>query len=86
MVAALNLLADLPSFATHVHGARIQTAGLPHLADTSRIVAGSPDEDRFAVAFAKDGVLVDAVAVNSHKDLIRIKRSIAAGDPLDALL
>ncbi|MEW1846332.1 hypothetical protein AB0392_50965 [Nonomuraea angiospora] len=39
-----------------------------------------------AVAFAKDGVLVGAVAVNSHKALIRIKRAIVAGDPLDALL
>ncbi|MEV1175946.1 FAD/NAD(P)-binding oxidoreductase [Nonomuraea sp. NPDC049784] len=93
-VAALNLLAgpenakpfaDLPSFATHVHGARIQTAGLPHLADETRLVTGSPEEDRFAVAFARDGVLVGAVAVNSPKDLIRIKRAIVAGDGPDAL-
>ncbi|MEU7860484.1 FAD-dependent oxidoreductase [Nonomuraea sp. NPDC049141] len=93
-LAALNLLtgrenakpyADLPSFATHIHGARIQTAGLPHLADTSRIVAGSPEEDRFAIAFARNGVLVGAVAVNAPKDLIRVKRAIIAGDHLDAL-
>ncbi|MEV0143861.1 MULTISPECIES: FAD-dependent oxidoreductase [unclassified Nonomuraea] len=93
-VAALNLLggpetakpfADLPSFATHVHGARIQTAGLPHLADTSRVVAGSPEEDRFAIAFARDGALAGAVAVNSPKDLIRVKRAISAGERLDAL-
>ncbi|MGN9843647.1 NAD(P)/FAD-dependent oxidoreductase [Nonomuraea sp. H19] len=93
-VAALNLLAgpenakpfaDLPAFATHVHGARIQTAGLPHLADTSRIVAGSPEEGRFAVAFARDEVLIGAVGVNSPKDLIRIKRAIVAGDSLDSL-
>ncbi|WP_188195956.1 NAD(P)/FAD-dependent oxidoreductase [Nonomuraea sp. SYSU D8015] len=93
-IAALNLLAgpdnakpyaDLPSFATHVHGARIQTAGLPHLADASRVVTGSPEEGRFAIAFARDGVLVGAVAVNSPKDLIRVKRAILAGDRLDAL-
>lgn len=85
--AARNLLAgpgrahpfaDVPAFATHVHGARVQTAGLPHLADESRIVAGSPEDDRFAVAFARDGVLVGAVAVNAPKDLIRLKRSVAA--------
>ncbi|WP_103964760.1 NAD(P)/FAD-dependent oxidoreductase [Nonomuraea solani] len=93
-VAALNLLAgpenakpfaDLPSFATHVHGARIQTAGLPHLADETRVVAGDPGEGHFAVAFAKDGTLVGAVAVNAPKDLIRVKRAIVAGDRLDSL-
>ncbi|MFI7131048.1 hypothetical protein ACIBQ1_35535 [Nonomuraea sp. NPDC050153] len=35
--------------------------------------------------FAKDGVLVGAVAANSHKDLIRIKRTLVTADPLDAL-
>ncbi|WP_433511824.1 NAD(P)/FAD-dependent oxidoreductase [Nonomuraea sp. CA-143628] len=93
-LAALNLLAgpenakpyaDLPSFATHMHGARIQTAGLPHLADESRLVTGEPDENRFAIAFARNGVLVGAVAVNAPKDLIRLKRAIAAGDHLDAV-
>ncbi|MEQ4725603.1 FAD/NAD(P)-binding oxidoreductase [Nonomuraea sp. B19D2] len=86
-VAARNLLAgpenaqaflDVPNFATHVHGARIQTAGLPHLADTASIATGSPEEDRFAVAFTRRGVLVGAVAVNSPKDLIQLKRAITA--------
>ncbi|MFI6785969.1 NAD(P)/FAD-dependent oxidoreductase [Nonomuraea sp. NPDC050383] len=86
-VAARNLLTgpenaqpflDVPNFATHVHGARIQTAGLPHLADSASIVTGSPEEDRFAVAFARDGVLVGAVAVNSPKELIKLKRAITA--------
>lgn len=86
-VAARNLLAgpeaaqpfiEVPNFATHVHGARIQTAGLPQLADDARIVAGTPEEDRFAVAFTRRGVLVGAVAVNSPKDLIRLKRAITA--------
>jgi 3-phenylpropionate/trans-cinnamate dioxygenase ferredoxin reductase subunit len=86
-VAARNLLAgpqeaqpfaEVPNFATHVHGARIQTAGLPHLADDARLVAGSPEEDRFAMAFTRGGVLVGAVAVNSPKDLIKLKRAISA--------
>lgn len=90
-VAARNLLAgpdaatpygEVPSFATHVHGARIQIAGLPQLADESQVVAGSPEEDRFAVAFARRGVLVGAVAVNLPKELIRLKRAIAARDRL----
>ncbi|MEV0234626.1 FAD/NAD(P)-binding oxidoreductase [Nonomuraea sp. NPDC050786] len=90
-VAARNLLAgpenaqpflDVPNFATHVHGARIQTAGLPHLADAASIAAGSPEDDRFAVAFTRDGVLVGAVAVNSPKDLIKLKRAITARETL----
>ncbi|MFD1936256.1 NAD(P)/FAD-dependent oxidoreductase [Nonomuraea mangrovi] len=92
--AALNLLAgpenakpfaDLPSFATHVHGARIQSAGLPHLADEATLVAGAFEEGRFAVGFAKNGVLVGAVAVDSPKDLIRLKRGIASGSSLGAV-
>ncbi|MFD8563566.1 NAD(P)/FAD-dependent oxidoreductase [Streptosporangium canum] len=93
-VAALNLLAgpenakpfaDLPSFATHVHGARIQSAGLPHLADEAMLVAGAFEEGRFAVGLARNGVLVGAVAVNSPKDLIRLKRGITSGSPLGAV-
>ncbi|GAA3235711.1 NAD(P)/FAD-dependent oxidoreductase [Nonomuraea helvata] len=90
-VAARNLLAgpenaqpfaDVPNFATHVHGARVQTAGLPHLADAASITAGSPEEERFAVAFTRNGVLVGAVAVNSPKDLIKLKRAITARETL----
>ncbi|MEO3875759.1 FAD-dependent oxidoreductase [Nonomuraea sp. B12E4] len=86
-VAAHNLLAgpgdaqpflEVPNFATHVHGARVQTAGLPHLADQASIVTGSLQEDRFAVAFTRTGVMVGAVAVNAPKDLIKLKRAIAA--------
>ncbi|MFI6496794.1 NAD(P)/FAD-dependent oxidoreductase [Nonomuraea typhae] len=86
--AARNLLAgpgaaqgfaDVPGFATSVHGSRVQTAGLPHLGDRADVVTGAPEEDRFAVAFSRDGVLVGAVAVNSPKDLIKLKRGVAAG-------
>ncbi|MEV2268446.1 oxidoreductase C-terminal domain-containing protein [Nonomuraea africana] len=93
-VAAANLLAgpenakpfaDLPSFATHVHGARIQSAGLPQLADEARLVAGSFEEGSFAVGLARSGMLVGAVAVNSPKDLIKLKRGITAGSSLDAV-
>ncbi|WP_283139358.1 NAD(P)/FAD-dependent oxidoreductase [Rhizohabitans arisaemae] len=93
-VAARNLLAGpdaarpyagIPSFATTAHGARIQTAGLPHLADEERVVDGSPADDRFTVAFLKEGVLVGAVAVNAPKELMRLRNGIAARASLDAL-
>ncbi|MGY0499402.1 NAD(P)/FAD-dependent oxidoreductase [Nocardia sp. FBN12] len=86
-LAARNLLSGpvgaqvysgVPSFATHVHGARIQVAGMPSLADEERVLIDEPAEDRLVVAFAAKGVLVGAVAVNAPKDLIRLKRAIAA--------
>ncbi|MFI6737553.1 oxidoreductase C-terminal domain-containing protein [Nonomuraea sp. NPDC050451] len=46
------------------------------------MAAGSPEEDRFAVAFTRDGVPVGAVAVNSPKDLIKLKRAITAREKL----
>ncbi|MEV0630924.1 hypothetical protein ACI2LC_46150 [Nonomuraea wenchangensis] len=54
-----------------MHGARIQSAGLPHLADDSRIVVGA---------------LVGAVAVNAAKGLMHIKRAIVAGERLSSLM
>ncbi|MBC7299747.1 MULTISPECIES: NAD(P)/FAD-dependent oxidoreductase [Nocardia] len=86
-LAARNLLtgldaaetyAPVPSFATHIHGARIQVAGVLALADEERIVVDESAEDRLVVAFSSRGVLVGAVAVNAPKDLIRLKRAIAA--------
>ncbi|WP_199736086.1 oxidoreductase C-terminal domain-containing protein [Micromonospora sp. HM5-17] len=92
-VAARNLLAgpenaepftDVPSFATHVHGARIQVAGLPHLADEARLVTGALEDDRFAVGLSRAGVLVGAVAVNSPKDLILLRRGIISRSSAEA--
>ncbi len=86
-LAARNLLAGpdeaetystVPSFATSVHGARIQIAGLPALADEERVLIDDPAEDRLVVAFTARDVVVGAVAVNAPKDLIRLKRAIAA--------
>ncbi|MGW0480570.1 NAD(P)/FAD-dependent oxidoreductase [Nonomuraea sp. NPDC003214] len=93
--AALNLLAGredatpyagLPAFATHVHGVRVQTAGLPHLADEARVAAGDPEDGRFAVAFARAGTLVGVVGVDAPRDFVRVKRAVAAGDPLESVL
>lgn len=86
-LAARNLLAGpaeaetyaaVPSFATHIHGARVQVAGLPALADEERVLVDESADDRLVVAFTARGVLVGAVAVNAPKDLIRLKRAIAA--------
>ncbi|WP_329518893.1 NAD(P)/FAD-dependent oxidoreductase [Spirillospora sp. NBC_01491] len=93
-VAARNLLrgpaeaepfTEVPSLGTRVHGVRVQWAGFPRLADTSRVVAGDPADGRFAVAFGRAGVLVGGAAVGLPKELIRLRRAIAAGEPVPAL-
>jgi 3-phenylpropionate/trans-cinnamate dioxygenase ferredoxin reductase subunit len=48
-------------------------------------VVGAPGDDRFAVAFRKNGVLVGDVAVNAPKDLIRLKRAITTRDSFEAV-
>ncbi|GAA2445494.1 FAD-dependent oxidoreductase [Actinomadura vinacea] len=91
--AARNLLrgpreavpfAEVHSLGTRVHGARVQWAGLPRLADDAVVVAGSPEEEKFAIGFGRGGTLVGAVAVNWPKELIRMRRAIAARQPLSA--
>ncbi|WP_153533313.1 NAD(P)/FAD-dependent oxidoreductase [Actinomadura macrotermitis] len=84
-LAARNLLhgpdaaepyAEVPGLGTRVHGARVQWAGLPALADASEVAAGSVEEDRFAVAFTRNGVPVGAVGVSFPKEFNRLRRAI----------
>jgi hypothetical protein len=91
--AARNLLrgpqeavpfAEVHSLGTRVHGARVQWAGLPRLAEDVQVVTGSPEEDKFAVAFTRAGRLIGAAAVNSHKEFLRLRRAIEARQPLSA--
>jgi NADPH-dependent 2,4-dienoyl-CoA reductase/sulfur reductase-like enzyme len=93
-VAARNLLRgpseaepyqEIHSLGTRVHGARIQWAGMPWLGDGSRVVTGDPEDDKFAIAFTRGGVLIGAVAVDSPKELIRLRRTIAARESLPAV-
>lgn len=86
-LAARNLIAGpvkaetysaVPTFATSIHGARIQVAGVPVLADREWILIDEPADDRLVVAFSARDVIVAAVAVNAPKDMIRLKKAIAA--------
>ncbi|WP_020579833.1 NAD(P)/FAD-dependent oxidoreductase [Actinopolymorpha alba] len=94
-LAARNLLrgpaeaepfTDVPSFSTYVHRARVQSAGLPHLADETRIVARSESDGSLAVALARAGVLVGAATINGHKYLMRLRRAIAARTPVSEVV
>ncbi|WP_067819764.1 NAD(P)/FAD-dependent oxidoreductase [Actinomadura kijaniata] len=85
--AARNLLrgpgdaephAEVPGLGTRVHGTRVQWAGFPSMADEALVAAGDPAEDRFSVAFLRDGVMVGGVAVNHPKEAIRLRKAVAA--------
>ncbi|MFC9971999.1 NAD(P)/FAD-dependent oxidoreductase [Spirillospora sp. NPDC127200] len=93
LLAARNLLrgpaeaepyAEVPGLGTRVHGTRVQWAGLPRLGDAHHLVAGRVEDDKFAVAFTRDGVLVGAVAVAFPKELNRLRRAVAARSALEA--
>lgn len=73
---------QVPALGTRVHGTRVQYAGLPHLADASTVVAGTPEDGKFSVAFTREGVLVGAATVNFPKELTRLRKAIAAGESL----
>jgi NADPH-dependent 2,4-dienoyl-CoA reductase/sulfur reductase-like enzyme len=85
-IAAANLLRGrgaatpmtaLPILLLRLHGHQVRSVGLPTAATESAVVDGSPDEDRFVVAFSRQGVLVGAVAVNAARALPPFHRAIA---------
>ncbi|MEU6037753.1 FAD-dependent oxidoreductase [Actinomadura sp. NPDC047616] len=94
-VAARNLLRGVgeaerfeavPALGTRVHGTRVQWAGFPRLANESGLVSGDIDEGKFALAFTREGVLVGAVAVDLPKEMIRLRKAIAARERLSVTI
>ncbi|HEY8582686.1 MAG TPA: FAD-dependent oxidoreductase [Capillimicrobium sp.] len=77
---------SVPSFWTDQHGVRISSLGLPGAADRAVLAEGSPEEGSFVVLYGRDGVLIGAVAVGLPRRLARLRRPIAAAEPLDAVL
>jgi NADPH-dependent 2,4-dienoyl-CoA reductase/sulfur reductase-like enzyme len=72
--------APVPRFWSHQHGARIQSAGMPHLGEHLRILEGSPAANRFLAGFtAPDGRLTGLVAFNAPRALL--SRHPAIGSP-----
>ncbi len=69
--------ASVPSFWSDQYDTKILSVGLPHLADTARIVEGDPDTGTFVVAYGRDGLLVGAAGVGSSRSLARYRRAIA---------
>ena len=68
--------AALPSFWTDQHGVQIRGIGLPGWADTTTVVDGAIEDDRFVVTRTRAGRLVGAVAVNNTPALFRYRSEL----------
>jgi 3-phenylpropionate/trans-cinnamate dioxygenase ferredoxin reductase subunit len=82
-IAATTLLggqppaaAVLPSFWTDQHGLQIRGIGLSGAADTTIVVDGAMEDDRFVVTRTRRGRLVGAVAVNNSPALFRFRSEL----------
>jgi 3-phenylpropionate/trans-cinnamate dioxygenase ferredoxin reductase subunit len=88
--AALTLLhgsgphtvyAPVPSFWSDHFGTRLQSVGLPALADETTVVDGSLEERRFVAACRRDGKLVGAITYGMPRGLLKYRIALARGEP-----
>jgi 3-phenylpropionate/trans-cinnamate dioxygenase ferredoxin reductase component len=91
-LAGRNLMLDtgeraphqtVPSMWSDQFGLRIQAVGLPHRADSTRLMEVSPDGDRLVFAADRRGVLHAAVAVAAPRRLLWYRREIERGAPFE---
>jgi NADPH-dependent 2,4-dienoyl-CoA reductase/sulfur reductase-like enzyme len=68
--------ASLPSFWSDHFGVRLQSIGLPALADEFVVTAGHVDEGRFGAGAYRDGELVGGVAYGMPKALIALRAQL----------
>jgi 3-phenylpropionate/trans-cinnamate dioxygenase ferredoxin reductase subunit len=88
--AALTLLrgsnpdtvyAPVPSFWSDHFGMRLQSVGLPALADETTVVDGSLEERRFVAECRRDGRLVGAITYGMPRGLLKYRIALARGEP-----
>jgi 3-phenylpropionate/trans-cinnamate dioxygenase ferredoxin reductase subunit len=88
--AALTLLrgstpetvyAPVPSFWSDHFGTRLQSVGLPALADETTVVDGSLEERRFAAQCRRDGRLVGAITYGMPRTLLKYRIALSRGEP-----
>lgn len=71
--------AAVPSFWSEHFGLRLQSVGLPNLADEFELVEGDTRERRFVAAARLRGQLVGAVAYGMPRPLLRLRNELAEG-------
>jgi 3-phenylpropionate/trans-cinnamate dioxygenase ferredoxin reductase component len=88
--AALTLLngsgpetayAPVPSFWSDHFDTRLQTVGMPGIADEAAVVDGSLEERRFAAECRREGRLVGAIAYGMPKALLKYRIALSRGEP-----
>jgi NADPH-dependent 2,4-dienoyl-CoA reductase/sulfur reductase-like enzyme len=88
--AALTLLqgsgpdtayAPVPSFWSDHFGTRLQTVGMPGLADEAGVVDGSLEERCFAAECRREGRLVGAITYGMPKALLKYRIALSRGEP-----
>jgi NADPH-dependent 2,4-dienoyl-CoA reductase/sulfur reductase-like enzyme len=81
-IAAATLLGEqpappaLPSFWTDQHGIQIRGLGLPGRGETSTVVEGAMEDDRFVVTRTRADRLIGVVAVNNTPALFRYRPAL----------
>ncbi|MBA2517265.1 MAG: FAD-dependent oxidoreductase [Solirubrobacterales bacterium] len=75
--AAAEPFASVPFFWSQHFEARMQSAGLPEVADRFEIVEGSPDEGKFAAAGYREGRLVAALSWNAPRALVALRAKLS---------
>jgi 3-phenylpropionate/trans-cinnamate dioxygenase ferredoxin reductase subunit len=76
------VFAPAPTFWSDQYDVRIQSIGVPALADECVITERDVDGRRLVAAYAHVGRLIGAVAFNAPSALARMRSSIADGAPL----
>ena len=68
---------SIPSFWSDHFGTRVQSVGLPHVADQVDVVEGSVADRRFAAVAYRDGEIVGAVSYGLPKALAKLRVQLA---------
>jgi 3-phenylpropionate/trans-cinnamate dioxygenase ferredoxin reductase subunit len=76
----------VPSMWSDQFGLRIQAVGLPHRADSTRLLEASPDGHRLVLAAERRGLIHAAVAVAAPRRLLWYRRAIERGAPFEEVV
>ena len=76
----------VPWFWSDQYDRKLQLAGRPSADDELVVVAGALDEERFCVAYGRDGKATAVLAVNMAARVVRYRRALAEGLPWEKVL
>lgn len=71
----------VPWFWSDQHDMKIQLLGFADPGLTTEVVSGSFDEDRLAVAYGREGVLVGVLGINRPRHVALMRERVTAGAP-----